>query len=69
MHSNLNFNHDQATRASVSSKNLVKTLAESALKHVAGSQKAIERTFSTKPIEPELKAPKAINLVLHMAHG
>ena len=68
MHSNLNFHHSQASIASVSSKHLVKSLAESALKHVPGSEKVIEKMFSTKSIVPELQAPKAMNLVMHMGH-
>lgn len=68
MHSNLNFAHDQATRASVSSKALVKQLAQSALKHVPGSEQAIEKTFPTKPIISNLQPPKPMNLVLHMGH-
>ena len=68
MHSHLNFHTSVADHAKVSTRSLQKSLAQSALKHIAGSHEAIERTFSTKTIEPELKPPKAINQLMYMGH-
>ena len=52
----------------VSSVSFVKQLAESALKHVPGGAAAIEKTFNTQPIVPELLPPKPVNLVYHMPY-
>ena len=68
MHSHLNFHTSVGDFAKVSTKNLQRSLAENALKHVAGSHDVIERTFSTKAIEPELKPPRAINQLMYMGH-
>ena len=68
MHSHLNFHTSVADIAKVSTKSLQRSLAESALKHIVGSHDVIERTFSTKPIVPELTPPRAINQLMYMGH-
>ena len=68
MHSHLNFHTSVANIARVSTQSLQRSLAESALKHIAGSQDVIERTFSTKPIEQELTPPRVINQLMYMGH-
>ena len=68
MHSHLNFHQSTAEVAKVSNKKLQRSLAESALKHVAGGAELIEKTFGTQPIQPELVPPRAMNLLLHMGH-
>ena len=68
MHSNLNFHAAQAEIPRVSSTHMLKSLAEKALKHIPGAQEVIQRSFSTSPIVPEIKAKKPMNLVYHMPH-
>ena len=68
MHSHLDIHTSVADHAKISTTHLQKSLAEAALKHVAGAHEVIERTFSTKSIEPELKPPRAINQLMYMGH-
>ena len=68
MHSNLNFHAAQAETPRVSSTHMLKSLAEKALKHIPGAAEAIQKSFSTTPIVPEIQPKKPMNLVYHMPH-
>lgn len=68
MHGNLNLNHAEADKPTVSSRHMLQSLAEKALKHIPGSANVIEQHFSSKPIVPGIKNPKPINLIMHMPH-
>ena len=68
-HSNLNFHHAEAGRARVDSQKALKELAQASLKHIPGSAALIEKHFNQGRIKPELKAPKPINLVMHLGHN
>ena len=68
MHSHLNFHTSTAAIAKVSTKELQRSLAESALKHIAGATELIEKTFSTEKIKPELVPDRPMNLLLHMGN-
>ena len=64
----LNLHPSQVGTPRISATHLVKQLAEQSLKHVAGSEGAIRRAFSTDPIVPELIPDPPVNLVMHLNH-
>ena len=61
----LNFHHAEAHTPQIDNQNLLESLARTALKHVPGSAKLIDKHFSTDRIKPELKEEKIVNLVMY----
>ena len=65
---NMSIHTAEADKPRVESQHLMKELALKALKNIPGSAPLIKKHFSTDAITPELREPKPINLVMHLAH-
>ena len=70
MQPHLDFGHGAAYEPRVSSPQLLKSLAQAALKDVKGSEEIIEAHFNHhKTIQADLLPPKPINLVMHQGYN
>ena len=66
----LDFGHGAAYEPRVSSPELLKSLAQAALKNVKGSEEIIESHFNhSQMIHADLLPSKPINLVMHQGYN